>query len=349
MTTTASRVVDLRSDTVTLPTPNMREAMAHAEVGDDLMGDDPTTKRLEAMAAERMGKEAALFVASGTMANLVSLLSHCSRSDEAIVGSMAHILQSEVGGAAGLGGIGLRAARNDESGRYDLDEVRALVRHGEASAPHTALFCLENTHNFCNGSALPASYISEVAALARESGAKLHIDGARIFNAAAALETTPAELVREADSVSFCLSKGLSCPVGSMVCGSTEFIAKARLTRRMVGGGMRQSGVIAAAGIVGLEEMVDRLPDDHANARALADGLAKIRGLKVNPDLVQTNILFVGTDGLDAAKLSAALRERGVLTSGVHGRLRFVTHHGIERDDIEFALQTAREVVASLV
>ena len=230
MTTTASRVVDLRSDTVTLPTPNMREAMARAEVGDDLMGDDPTTKRLEAMAAERMGKEAALFVASGTMANLVSLLSHCSRSDEAIVGSMAHILQSEVGGAAGLGGIGLRSARNDESGRYDLDEARALVRHGEASAPRTALFCLENTHNFANGSALPASYISEVAALARESGAKLHIDGARIFNAAAALETTPAELVREADSVSFCLSKGLSCPVGSMVCGSTEFIAKARLT-----------------------------------------------------------------------------------------------------------------------
>jgi threonine aldolase len=282
------------------------------------------------------------------MANLVSVLTHCGRGDEAICGNMAHVLQSELGGAAGLAGVGLRAARNDEHGRFDLDEVRSLIRQG-AMPPRTALICLENTHNFCNGSALPASYTAEVAAIARDAGAKLHIDGARIFNAAAALETTPAELAREADSVTFCLSKGLACPVGSMICGDADFIARARYTRRLVGGGMRQNGVLAACGIVALEEMVDRLPDDHANLRFLADGLAKIRGFKVNPDLAQTNILFATADGVDAGALAQGLRDRGVLTSGVHGRLRFVTHHGIEREDIEYALQCAREVAASLV
>lgn len=326
----------------------MRRAIFEAEVGDDVLGDDPTVKRLEAMAAERMGKEAALFVASGTMANLVSLLTHCGRGDEAIVGSQAHILQTELGGAAGLGSIQLRPAKNDERGRMDLDEVRSLIRHGDA-APRTALVCLENTHNFCNGAALPTSYTAEVAGLAHSEGAALHIDGARIFNAAIALETTPAELVREAESVSFCLSKGLACPVGSLVCGDGEFIQKARRIRRMVGGGMRQVGIIAAPGIVALEEMVDRLADDHANARYLAEGLAAIPGLKADPALVETNIVFVATDGIDGAELAGRLRERGVLSSAVAGRMRLVTHYGIERDDIDYVIETAREVAASLV
>jgi threonine aldolase len=346
---TTTRIVDLRSDTVTKPTPAMLDAISRAELGDDVLGDDPTVKRLEAMAAERLGKEAALFVPSGTMANLVSLLTHCQRSDEAIVGSMAHIVQSELGGAAAVAGVNLRQARNDEHGLMDLDEIRSLVRHGESSAPRTALVCLENTHNFCNGSAIPASYTSEVATIAREAGAKLHIDGARIFNAAIALETTAKDLAREADSVTFCLSKGLSAPVGSLVCGSREFIEKARRNRRMVGGGLRQSGVLAAAGIVALEEMVDRLADDHANARHLADGLAQIDGVEIDPSLVQTNILFWKHSAIDSAKLSARLRESGVLCSMVHGRLRMLTHYGIERDDIDYALETIREVTASLV
>jgi threonine aldolase len=347
--TTALRTVDLRSDTVTHPTPAMREAMVKAELGDDVLGDDPTVKRLEAMAAERMGKEAGLYVPSGTMANLVSLLTHCQRSDEAIVGHMAHIVQSELGGAAGVAGINLRQARNDEHGRMDLDEIRSMVRHGEGSAPRTALICLENTHNFCNGSALPASYTAEVAAIAREAGAALHIDGARIFNAAIALETEPAELVKDADSMTFCLSKGLSAPVGSVICSSAEFIQRARRNRRMVGGGLRQSGVLAAAGIVALEEMVDRLADDHANARHLANGLSKIPGISIDASLVQTNILFFRPEAMDAAELGRRLRERGVLSSGTGGRVRMVTHHGIEQTDIDYVLEVMREVVASLV
>ncbi|HWO72908.1 MAG TPA: low-specificity L-threonine aldolase [Dehalococcoidia bacterium] len=347
--TASRRIVDLRSDTVTQPTPAMREAMARAEVGDDLLGDDPTVKRLEAMAAERIGKEAALFVPSGTMANLVSLLSHCQRGDEAIVGHMAHMVQAEVGNAAGVAGVNLRQAHNDEHGRLDPDEVRSMIRHGEASAPRTALICLENTHNMCNGSALPASYTSEIAAIAREAGAALHIDGARIFNAAIALETTAAELAKEADSVSFCLSKGLSAPVGSLVCGSAAFVERARRMRRMVGGGMRQAGVLAAAGIVALEEMVDRLADDHANARYLAEGLARIPGIAIDPSLVQTNILFFKVESMPAQDFAARLRERGILSSGGGGRIRMVTHYGIEREDIDYALEAIREVAASPV
>ena len=345
---TTERTVDLRSDTVTHPTPAMREAMGNAEVGDDALGDDPTVKRLEVMSAERMGKEAALYVASGTMANLVSLLTHCQRSDEAIVGDLAHMVQAEVGGAAGLAGVNLRQVRNNAQGFMDLDEVRSRVRPQAPMAPRTALICVENTHNYCNGSAIPASYTAEVAAIAHEAGAALHVDGARIFNAAIALETSPAELAREADSVTFCLSKGLSAPVGSVLCGSTDFIAAARKNRRMVGGGMRQSGVIAAAGIVALDEMVDRLADDHANARRLANGLAEIDGVEIDPSVVQTNIMFWRHGSIDSAKLAGALREKGVLCSMVGGRIRMLTHYGIEQDDIDYALQSIREVTASL-
>jgi threonine aldolase len=348
VTAAAERVIDLRSDTVTKPTPAMRRAMAEAEVGDDALGDDPTVQRLEAMAAERMGKEAGLFTASGTMANLVALLTHCGRGDEAIAGQLAHIVQAEVGSAAGLASVNIRQAANDTQGRIDLEEVRSLIRPREGYFPRTALICLENTHNYCNGSALPASYTAEVAAVAHEAGAALHIDGARIFNAACALETTPKELAKDAESVTFCLSKGLSAPMGSILCGSADFIARARKNRRMVGGGLRQVGIVAAAGIVALEEMVDRLADDHANARYLADGLASIPGVVVDPGVVQTNILFWHHDAVDTPRLNAELRQRGVLSTMVHGRLRMLTHYGIERQDIDDALATIREVTASL-
>jgi threonine aldolase len=347
VTSDNGRRVDLRSDTVTQPTPAMREAMSRAEVGDDVLGDDPTVKRLEAMAAQRLGKEAALYVPSGTMANLVSLLTHCQRGDEAIVGSQAHVLNNEVASVS-LGGIQLRAARNDDQGRMDLDEVRSLVREPGPYNPRTAVICLENTHNACNGAALPASYTAEVAAIAHEAGAALHIDGARIFNAAIAQETTPADLARDADSVTFCLSKGLSAPVGSLICSSGDFIQRARKIRRMVGGGMRQAGIVAAAGIVALDEMVDRLADDHANARVLAEGLATIPGVAIDPSLVQTNILFFEPQGIDGSALLAGLRERGVLCSGSASRVRLVTHHGIERADIDYTLDAVREVAASL-
>ena len=322
--------------------------MASAEVGDDALGDDPTVKRLEAMAAERLGKEAGLFTASGTMANLVSLLTHCGRGDEAIAGHLSHIVQAEVGGAAGLASVNVRQAHNDEQGRMDINEMRDLIRPREGYFPRTALICIENTHNYCNGSALPVSYTAEVAALAHEAGAALHIDGARIFNAAAALETTPAELAKDSDSVTFCLSKGLSAPMGSIVCGDAEFIHRARINRRMVGGGLRQVGIVAAAGIVALEEMVDRLADDHANARHLADGLAQIPGIEIDPSKVQTNIMFWKHRDIETAKLNAALRERCVLSTMVHGRVRMLTHYGIERNDIDHALDVIREVTASL-
>jgi len=346
--TTSSLTIDLRSDTVTYPTPAMREAIANAEVGDDALGDDPTVQRLEALAAERMGKEAALYVASGTMGNLVSLLTHCQRGDEAIAGDLAHMVQAELGSAAGLASVNLRQVRNDAHGLMDLDEIRFKVRPPGGAGPRTALICLENTHNFCNGSAIPASYTSEVAAIAHEAGASLHLDGARIFNAAIALEATAKDLAREAESVTFCLSKGLSAPVGSVLCGSADFIARARRNRRMVGGGMRQAGMIAAAGIVALNEMVERLADDHANARHLAEGLAQIPGIEVDPSLVQTNILFWNHESIDTTTLAGRLRERGVLCSMVRGRVRMLTHYGIERGDIDDALESVREVTASL-
>jgi threonine aldolase len=282
------------------------------------------------------------------MANLVSLLAHCNRGDEAIVGSESHILHHEVASAAGVGGIQLREVHNDDSGRVEPDDVRRVIRSADIHSPRTALVCLENTHNRCGGAAVPHSVTSAVAHAAHEAGIPLHVDGARIFNAAIALETTPADLVREADSVSFCLSKGLSAPIGSLVCGSEDFVARARKARKMLGGGMRQVGVIAAAGIVAIEDMVDRLADDHANARLLAEGLANIPGIKLDPATVQTNIVIFELEGIERSALQQAMRERGVLSTGVPPKVRLVTHHGIERSDIEEALERTREAVASL-
>ncbi|MCL6430848.1 MAG: low-specificity L-threonine aldolase [Anaerolineae bacterium] len=343
-------MIDLRSDTVTLPTPRMREAMYRAEVGDDVFGEDPTVNRLQEMAAERVGKEAALFVASGTMANLVSVLTHCGRGDEMIVGDRAHIFLYEAGGASALGGVHVRTVPNQPDGTLRPADVEAAIRPDNVHFPRSRLVALENTHNRCGGAALSAEQIRAVAAVAHAHGLRVHLDGARIFNAAIALGVPASTLAAEADSVSFCLSKGLSAPVGSLICGSREFIAEARRNRKIVGGGMRQAGVLAAAGIVALEEMIGRLAEDHANARLLAEAIAEIPGLAIDPRTVQTNIvIFEVTDpALTPAELSRRLLAEGVKINPIEERkLRAVTHYGIERVHIEEAVRALRKVVRS--
>ncbi|MEZ4503758.1 MAG: low-specificity L-threonine aldolase [Dehalococcoidia bacterium] len=338
--------IDLRSDTVTRPVEAMRRAIANAEVGDDVLGDDPTVKRLEAAAAERIGKEAALFVPSGTMANLLSLLTHCGRGDEAIVGSESHILHHESVGAAALGSINLRTAVNDHRGRISGDEVRSLIR---PIPPHTALICLENTQNRCGGAAIPLASMREVTAVAREHGIPVHMDGARIFNAAAALETDAATLAAEADTVSFCFSKGLGAPVGSILTGPSDFIERARPIRRMLGGGLRQSGIIAAAALYALEHHVERLPEDHANARHLAEGLASMPHVVLDPTEVDTNIVFFELEpAVDGLEFRNRLAEAGVLCSGTGPqRVRMVTHLDVTSTDMDAAIEATARVLES--
>ncbi|MFN8557633.1 MAG: low-specificity L-threonine aldolase [Dehalococcoidia bacterium] len=333
--------IDLRSDTVSHPSPAMRLAMSTAAVGDDGFGDDPTVKALEALAARRLGKEAALLVASGTMGNLVALLTHAERGNEVIVGDRSHILRSEVAGAAALGRIQLRPLANGPRGELDPAQARATVRAVDVHFPTTALICLENTHNACNGAALSRADMAPIAAVARAAGIAFHIDGARIFNAAVALGVDPADLVADADTVQFCLSKGLACPIGSLIVGSGEFIGRARRYRQMVGGAMRQAGIVAAAGIVALEEMVDRMAEDHANARRLAEGLASIPGVVCDPSVVETNIIFYSVSGPAASGFVERLRGRGVLV-GVN---RMVTHYGITAAHVADALEAIRAAV----
>jgi threonine aldolase len=341
--------IDLRSDTVTRPTPAMREAMYRAEVGDDVYGEDPTVNELEALAARRLGKEAALFVCSGTMGNLVAILTHCGRGDEVILGDRSHTFLFEQGGMAALGGITPYPLPNRDDGTLQLDAIADAIRPDNPHFPRTQLVCLENTHNMCNGSAIPARYMTEVAEFAHDRGLKVHLDGARVFNAATALNVDVKEIVSDVDSVMFCLSKGLSAPVGSMICGSANLIAQARRARKVVGGGMRQAGIVAAAGVVALEQMTDRLVEDHARAKRLADGLAKSPGMEVLP--VTTNILYfqIREDVSKTPKqIEAELAEEGVLISNRGGgRFRAVTHYGIGDQDIERAIEVIGDVVAS--
>lgn len=344
------QVIDLRSDTITQPTPAMREAMARAEVGDDVFGEDPTVNRLEAMAAERLGKEAALFVASGTMGNLVCLLSHCGRGDEMIVGDQAHTYLYEQGGSAALGGIHPRPLPNQPDGTIALEDIEAAIRADNIHFPRTRLICLENTHNRCGGAVLTPEYMRAVGELARRHGLAVHLDGARIFNAAVALGVDVKVLTADADSVTFCLSKGLAAPIGSVVCGSAEFIAKARRARKVVGGGWRQAGVIAAAGIVALEQMVGRLADDHANAKRLAEGLAALPGIVLDPTRVQTNIVIfeLHREDMTPGMLVERLRERGVWLFAIGGpRLRAVTNYHVTTTDVERALEVFAEVLSA--
>ncbi len=330
--------IDLRSDTVTKPTPAMRRAMYDAEVGDDVLGDDPTVQRLEEMAAARLGKEAALFVPSGTMGNLISLLVHCGRGDEVILGDQAHTYVYEAGGSSAVGGIHPRPLPNLPDGRIDLALLEASIRPDDIHAPRTTLITLENTHNRCGGAILPVAYMDAVGELAQRRGLRLHLDGARIFNAAVALGVDVKTLVRGCDSVSFCLSKGLGAPVGSVVVGSAAFIHEARRARKLVGGGMRQAGVIAAAGIVALTQMVDRLAEDHVNAHRLAEGIASLPGIILDPATVQTNIVIFALDrpGLTPSQLAAQLAGQGVWLFAIGGqRLRAVTNYHVTAQDIE--------------
>lgn len=338
-------VIDLRSDTVTRPVPGMIEAMTTAELGDDVLGDDPSVQALETAAALAAGKEAAVFVPSGTMANLISLLTHCGRGDEAIVGSESHILHYEGVGAPALGGISLRTVANDAGGHIDPEAVRGSIRTG---IPRTTVVCLENTQNRCGGAAIPAPEMRAVAEVAHAAGASVHVDGARIFNAAAALETDAATLLASADTASFCFSKGLGAPVGSVLTGPSDFIERARPIRRQVGGGMRQSGVLAAAAQYALDHHVDRMSEDHANARRLADGIAELPGIDLDPSTVGTNMVFFEPRGFDGGALQAALRERGVLCSGTPERIRMVTHLDVTTAQIDEAVGVIADVVAEL-
>lgn len=344
-------LIDLRSDTVTHPSPAMRRAMAEAEVGDDVYGEDPTINRLQNLAAEMMGKEAGLFVASGTMGNLVSLLAHAARGSEVILGNESHIFQYEQGGASVVGGLVYHTVPTNALGDLPLPALQAAIR--DRNNPHYALpgvLCLENTHNRCGGTVLPLDYIAQVRQLADTNNLPLHLDGARVANAAVALGVSLRDAVAPFDSVQLDLSKGLAAPVGGVVVGSRDFIYRAHRARKLLGGGMRQAGVIAAAGIVALEEMVDRLHEDHEHARILAEGIAELPDVRIDLDTVQTNIVVFRLDPVrwTPAAFIAAMREQGVLLGGFgDDRLRFVTHYGIERTDIDRALQAAKRVLSA--
>jgi threonine aldolase len=342
------KTIDLRSDTVTLPSPAMREAIFNAELGDDVFGEDPTTNRLEKMAAERMGKEAAMLVVSGTMGNLVCALTHCRRGDEVILGNRAHMFLYEAGSMSTVGGIHPHTIVNQPDGTMKMEEIEAAIRGDNVHFPRTRLICLENTHNRCSGAALTADYMKKVHALAKKHNLMVHLDGARIFNAAVALKVDVKELTCFADSVSFCLSKGLSAPVGSVICGPKWFVAEARRNRKVLGGGMRQCGIIAAAGITALEEMTDRIADDHANAQHLAQGIANIPGLSIEPERVQTNIVYfdIVSRQIKAEELVSLLGNKGikVLKLGP-SRFRAVTHYGINSEDIDLTLTAISEIM----
>lgn len=357
--------IDLRSDTVTHPTDAMRRAMAAAEVGDDVFGDDPTVNALEARAAQLLGKEAGLFVASGTMGNLVSLLAHLPRGHEAIAGASTHTVMDEAGGHAVIVGATIRALADRPDGTLDPVEIAEAFRDPtDYHEPPTGLVILENTHAHSGGRPLGLEYMRTVAAIAHERGVPLHVDGARFLNACVALGIGPAELAGPADTVTFCLSKGLSAPIGSVVVGPAAFIDRARRARKLVGGGMRQVGVLAAAGLVALQDgdagMIDRLAEDHANARRLAAGLAELTGVRspggiaqpedgpLDPGRFLTNFVLFRVDR-DRAAFLAAMEARGVLlVPYAHGQIRAVTHFGIAADDVDRVVASATEVLREL-
>ncbi len=342
-------MIDLRSDTVTHPTPSMREAMAHAKVGDDVYGEDPTVNHLEELAADMLGKDAALFVSSGTMGNFIALLTHCARGDEIIVGDQAHIFIAEQGGASVLGGIAMHPLQNQNDGTLRLDDIHNAIRTEDVHYPRTRLICLENTQMRLNGAPLSVEYHEQVRVLADAHHLKIHTDGARIFNAAVALNINVKELTRSSDSVQFCLSKGLSAPIGSMLVGTRDFIHEARRARKLVGGGTRQAGIIAAAGIVALETMVERLAEDHANAKYLAEQLADVPGIELDPSTVKTNMVIFGItpNGITAHEFAERVKRDGVLVQprGAY-KLRAATHYGITRADVDIALNAIRRALA---
>ncbi len=338
-------IVDLRSDTLTLPTQEMREAMARAEVGDDVWEEDPTVRRLESLAAERLGKEGGLFVTSGTQGNLLCVLAQTQPGQEVVVDLDSHIFNNEVAGTSVIGGVQMRPVRT-ERGFLSPAQVREALRPANIHVPTTGLVCLENTHNRHGGTCCSPEDIAGIAAVAHEAGVPVHLDGARLFNAAVALGRPAREFTRPVDSVTFCVSKGLGAPVGSIVCGGRDFIARARRLRKMVGGGMRQAGIIAAAGIVALERMVDRLAQDHVNARALAEGVAGLPGVRLDLASVQTNIVIFhvgrprGVDELGTGCAARKVKVHAISPTSI----RCVTHKDIDAEDIARALDAFKEL-----
>ncbi|PKO16878.1 MAG: low-specificity L-threonine aldolase [Chloroflexi bacterium HGW-Chloroflexi-10] len=346
-------MIDLRSDTVTQPTEEMRAAMANAVVGDDVYEEDSTVNLLQELAAYQLGKEAALFVPSGTMGNLAAILTHCRRGDEVIMGDQAHTYVYEVAGMSALGGVMPHTVPNQSDGTLKLDDIRSAIRGKDVHFPDTRLIVLENTQNRCGGVVISPEYMEAVGNIAREHNLKLHVDGARIFNAAVKLGVTPETLVKEADSVTFCLSKGLCAPVGSVLCGSAELIKEARRIRKQLGGGMRQAGILAAAGIYALENMVDRLAEDHARALKLANGLATIPGITLRPGSPHTNMIFIELDAViekPLHQIQAELKANRVLVggSGLYG-FRLVTHYWITDQDVDEAIHMFEKVLSSEV
>lgn len=342
-------MIDVRSDTVTQPTDSMRQAMAYAVVGDDQYGEDPTVRELEVMAANMLGKEDAVYVASGTMGNLTALLAHCGRGDEIILGDESHIFWYESGGAAALGGMPFALLPNDDNGEIDLDRVEKSIRTpNRPGYPRTGAICIENTQNRCGGSVLSLDYLKDLQSLAASAGVPVHMDGARIFNASAASDTPVDVIASYADTIQFCLSKGLAAPVGSMVVGSSEFIQKTRAARKIVGGAMRQAGIIAAAGVVALQEMPGRLSEDNRRAKEIAEGLATIDGVLIDPATVDTNIVIFKTEpAMNHVSFIEAMAAGGVRVSNYGTRgCRMVTHYQITDEDVAAIVDTARNVLA---
>jgi threonine aldolase len=341
-------VVDLRSDTLTMPTDGMRRAMAGAELGDDVFGEDPTVNRLQRKAAELLGKEDALFVASGTMGNLLGVLSLSRSGDEIIADAESHVFLNEGAGAAALAGVQIRQLVT-EAGVMTADQVQAALRpRDDVHQPPTAAVCVENTHNRAGGVVWPLDALRAVSETARRSGLSTHMDGARLFNAAIAQGVPAAEIAAAADTVTFCVSKGLGAPVGSVLCGPAEVIGRARRWRKALGGGWREAGMLAAAGLWALDHSIDRLADDHRNARTLAEGLAEIDGIRLDLDRVQTNIVYFELEQMDAQDFLKRCREQEVLgAAGADGRIRFVTHLGVDAAGVQRALEVCSRSLES--
>ena len=341
--------IDLRSDTVTYPSDEMRKMIAQAEVGDDVYREDPTVNQLEEKSAQLLGKEAALFIPSGTMGNLAAVLTHCDWGSEMILGDLSHIFLNELGGSAALGGVHSLTIPNQADGTLALDDIKSAIRFEDIHHPRTRLICIENTQNMCGGAVISPEYTQEVGKIARENGLKLHLDGARIFNASAALEIDPAALVEPVDSIMFCLSKGLGAPVGSILCGRREFIEGARRIRKMLGGGMRQAGLIAAAGIYALDHNLPLLKDDNRRARDLARGLVGLTGITMLTDDPASNMVYFDLDeelNMEADQFADLLAANGVLAS-IEGdrKMRLVTHIWISDDDIEQAINIIQKII----
>jgi threonine aldolase len=335
--------IDFRSDTVTWPTPTMLEAMIKARVGDDVYGEDPTVNRLETIAAELVGKEAGLFVASGTMGNLVAILAQATRGEQVLLGNDAHCFRSEAGSISAFGGVVPRPLPTDSMGRMRMADLEQAISPDDPHYPRSRLVAVENSYGAKQGMPLPTNYFAEIRSIADKHGLLIHLDGARLFNAAVALGVEASNTTRQVDSVSFCLSKGLCAPVGSVVCGSAAFVKEARRIRKALGGGMRQAGILAAAGIVALEKMIDRLAEDHENARKLAFGLAAIPGIELNPEEIRTNIVFFElSDDVPwtAVEIARKLRDDGRVLISVNGArgFRAVTHYWVGSNEVELLL-----------